>query len=308
MSELQQYETNEVAQNSPWPSEIQMPSGVVDLHEWALELQAADTLARTLCKTDFVPKEFRGKPEAATAAILAGKALGLDPMNSLSNIFVVHGKPALYARTMAGMVMQHGHELIRAEATPQAVTYMARRKGQAEWQEFTWTIERAKTAGYTSNTKYKTDPIAMLTAKAQAEACRTIAPDVLTGVAAYSVEEHQLENIGEAPSRPSRVAKPVEAPTIESAPAFESVSREQWDELVAAGHQHGLEPAQVGALAADTIGYDLTGWKDVPADQYDNIMAAIHQGPADGQTEYEANTAAGDAEQAQEALENFVNG
>lgn len=296
MTELQQYENNDVAQNNTTSQapEIQIPQGVVDLKSWAQELDAAHQLGRALCQTDFVPKDFRGKPEAAAAAILAGKALGLDPMNSLSNIFVVHGRPALYARTMAGIVMEHGHELIRTEATPQSVTYAARRKGQSEWQEFTWTIDRAKQAGYTSNKKYQEDPIAMLTAKAQAEACRTIAPDVLTGVATYSVEDHQLEDIGGQPARPSRVARPVEAPAIEQKPTFEGISQDQWNEILAAGKQHGLEPAQVGALASDTLGYDMTGWRDVPADQYDAIMTAIHNV---GTTE----------DQAHEAIGEFVN-
>jgi len=254
-----------------------MPQGVVDLQQWAQELQAAGQLGQALCQTDFVPKDFKGKPEAAAAAILAGKALGLDPMNSLQNIFVIHGKPALYARTMAGMVMEHGHELQRTVATPEQVTIMARRRGQEEWQEFTWTMQRAQTAGYTSNKLYKTDPIAMLTAKAQAEACRTIAPDVLTGVATYSVEEHQLDNIGSTPARPSRVAQPVEAPATEQ-PAFDPITADQWQALLAAGQQHGLDPAQVGALAADVIGADLKGPQDIPANQYDNIHANITQG------------------------------
>lgn len=300
MSELQQWESNEVVPNATPSQPVNMPQGVVDLQMWAQELKAAYQLGEALCQTDFVPKEFKGKPEAAAAAILAGKALGLDPMNSLSNIFVVHGKPALYARTMAGMVMDHGHDLYRSVATPEQVTIMARRKGQSEWQEFTWTIQRAKTAGYTSNTKYKTDPIAMLTAKAQAEACRTIAPDVLTGVATYSVEEHQLDNIGEPPSRPSRVAQPVEAPAVQAQPSFESISGDQWKDILAAGQQHGLEPADVGALAAQTLGNDeLTGWRDIPADQYDTLMTAIHQMPDPTQE---------NQDEAHEAVQEFIDG
>lgn len=174
-------------------------AGTIQLAEWAAELGAAHQLGTALCKTAFVPKDFMGKPEAAAAAILAGKSLGLDPMNALSNIFVVHGRPALYARTMTALVMAQGHEVIRTEATPESVTVSARRKGQDRWQEFTWTIARAKTAGYTSNSKYQSDPIAMLTAKAQAEACRTIAPDVLAGMP-YSAEEMELEDMGEKPA------------------------------------------------------------------------------------------------------------
>ncbi|RAX50896.1 hypothetical protein DQ353_00395 [Arthrobacter sp. AQ5-05] len=185
-------------------------AGTVQLQEWAAELSAAHALGTALCGTDFVPKDFRGKPDAAAAAILTGKSLGLDPMNALANIFVVQGRPALYARTMAALVMREGHEVIRTNAESGSVTVQARRRGQERWQEFTWTIERAKLAGYTSNKKYQSDPIGMLTAKALAEACRVIAPDVLTGVAAYSAEEIELDDMGEInqPTPAAPAAKP----------------------------------------------------------------------------------------------------
>lgn len=198
---------NTAALNTSAAAILSGPSaGTVKLAEWAQELQAAHALGTALCQTEFVPKDFRGKPEAAAAAILAGKSLGLDPMNALSNIFVVQGRPALYARTMAALVMAQGHEVIRTAASAESVTVSARRKGSKEWQEFTWDIARARKAGYLSNKKYETDPTAMLTAKAQAEACRTVAPDVLTGVAAYSVEEVELENLGERPARTAPAA------------------------------------------------------------------------------------------------------
>ena len=187
---------------------LDLTATTVSLLEWAQELDAAHRLGTALCGTEFVPQSFRGKPEAAAAAILAGKSLGLDPMNALSNIFVVQGRPAMYARTMVALVLSAGHDIRRTAATADAVTIMGRRKGQSEWQEFTWTIDRARQAGYLSNKKYNTDPIAMLTAKAQAEACRTIAPDVLTGVAAYSVEDVELEDMGETISTSAAAAAP----------------------------------------------------------------------------------------------------
>lgn len=169
----------------------------VSLMEWAQELNAAHQLGTALCGTEFVPSSFRGKPEAAAAAILAGKSLGLDPMNALANIFVVSGRPSMYARTMAALVMQAGHTIRRIQATEQSVIYEGKRKGDTTFTRVEWTIARAQKAGYTSNKKYQSDPIAMLTAKCQAEICRVIAPDVLTGIAATSVEEVELDDLGE---------------------------------------------------------------------------------------------------------------
>ncbi|MGL3805878.1 hypothetical protein ACSYDW_07235 [Paeniglutamicibacter sp. R2-26] len=227
-------------------------AGTVQLQEWAAELSAAHALGTALCGTEFVPADFRGKPDAAAAAILTGKSLGLDPMNALSNIFVVHGRPALYARTMAALVMREGHEVIRTNATTDSVTVQARRRGSDRWQEFTWTIDRAKLAGYTNNKKYQTDPIGMLTAKALAEACRVIAPDVLTGVAAYSAEEIELEDMGE---------KPAQAPAAEK-PATRRVGRPRpkTPAPVAPDVIHSApQDAEVPAALADQIADQATG-------------------------------------------------
>ncbi|MEV4991245.1 hypothetical protein [Pseudarthrobacter sp. LMD1-1-1.1] len=194
-------------------------AATVSLMEWAQELSAAHQLGTALCSTEFVPASFRGKPEAAAAAILAGKSLGLDPMNALANIFVVSGRPSMYARTMAALVMQAGHTIRRIEATEQRVIYEGRRKGETAFTRVEWTIARAQKAGYTSNKKYQTDPIGMLTAKCQAEICRVIAPDVLTGIAATSVEEVELDDLGEQTPGASPAAEPKAKRTVTRANA-----------------------------------------------------------------------------------------
>lgn len=194
-------------------------AATVSLMEWAQELAAAHQLGTALCSTEFVPQSFRGKPEAAAAAILAGKSLGLDPMNALANIFVVSGRPSMYARTMAALVMQAGHTIRRIEATEQRVIYEGRRKGETTFTRVEWTIARAQKAGYTSNKKYQTDPIGMLTAKCQAEICRVIAPDVLTGIAATSVEEVELDDLGEQTPGAAPAAEPKAKRTVTRAKA-----------------------------------------------------------------------------------------
>lgn len=257
-------------------------AGTIQLAEWAAELGAAHQLGTALCKTAFVPKDFMGKPEAAAAAILTGKSVGLDPMNALANIFVVHGRPAMYARTMVALVMAQGHEIVRTEATNESVTISARRKGTERWSDFTWTIQRATLAGYTSNAKYKTDPIAMLTAKAQAEACRVIAPDVLAGMP-YSAEEMELEDLGEsAPSpAPVKTRKLTRKTTSKPTPTVEPVADETTGEVQDDGPAAVLE-TDWDAELADTEGDRealLTLWnravaEGAPAEVIDRITEA----------------------------------
>ncbi len=240
--------SNEVATRNTTELDVSAPaimgapaSGSIDLAVWAREMQAAAILGETLCKTDFVPKDFRGKPEAATAAILAGKSLGMDPLSALQNIFVIHGRPGLYARTMHALVIAAGHEVVRTDASPQSVTVQARRKGEHEWQVFTWTMDRATIAGYVkTNSKYKENPIEMLTAKALSEACRVIAPDVLTGVATYAVEE--LEDMGERPA-------PRKAVGIQALAAMAAAPESAPEPEAAAQNWYGLADAAAGDTA-----------------------------------------------------------
>jgi hypothetical protein len=67
--------------------------------------------------------------------------------------------------------------------------WAGRRDGRPAASE--WTIDRATTAGFTSNDLYKKQPTEMLRAKAQAEVCRILFQDVLLGMS-HSVEELQL--------------------------------------------------------------------------------------------------------------------
>jgi hypothetical protein len=163
------------------------------IREAAAVMVDAKILADAICNTQMVPKHFFGKPEECAAAMLYGASLGFDPMQSVKQIYVVHGMAALYARAMVALLQGAGHEVWTVASTDDAVTVAGRRRGSEHVEESTWDYARAKKAGYTRNEKYSTDPQAMLYAKAASEVCRKVAPDVLSGI--YSVEELQAEQV-----------------------------------------------------------------------------------------------------------------
>jgi len=179
------------------------------IREAAAVMSDAHALAKAVANTQMIPKHFQGKPDECAAAMLYGASLGLDPMQSVRQIYVVHGQAALYARAMVSLVLGAGHEVWTVESTDESVTVAGRRKGTQHVETSTWTYERAKRAGYTNNEKYRTDPQAMLYSKAASEVCRKIAPDVLSGV--YAVEELQVERwdgevVETRPSKPRGLA------------------------------------------------------------------------------------------------------
>jgi hypothetical protein len=182
---------------------IALPSTASMIQNAAQDLTAAHYLAKALCNTSFAPTHFRGKPEEGAAAIMYGDTIGLDPLAALQNIFMISGKPGLYARTMVAIVLSKGHEVWTEEDTPQKVTVCGRRKGTDKIERSEWTIERARVAGYTNNAKYKTDPQAMLYARAAGDVARKVAPDALLGMA-YNVEELMLEPQEAGPTTVSR--------------------------------------------------------------------------------------------------------
>lgn len=193
---------NEIANTTPMsvdaeievlpPSRPMASEAIGQLMQHAQAMSAAKQLGDALADTDMVPKDYKGKPGNAAAAILYGAELGLNPIQSLQQIFVVHGSPAIYARTAVALVKRSGILIETVSSTNEAVTVRAEDPRTGQVEESTWDIPRAELAGYTKNSKYTTDPQAMLYAKAAMEVCRKIAPDVLLGIP-YAREELELE-------------------------------------------------------------------------------------------------------------------
>ena len=194
------------------PAQIDPTGG--RLVAWAGAAGAAHQLATSLSRTSFVPRAFQGNAADATAAIMLGDELGLSPIAALRSIYIISGTPALYARTMVALAMAHGHEIWTEESSDRQVTVCGKRRGQEHVERSTWTIDRARKAGYTNNKKYDTDPQAMLYSKAAAEIARKVAPDVLSGVP-YSVEDLELEpenqprtTVSRSSAKVARASKP----------------------------------------------------------------------------------------------------
>jgi len=169
------------------------PGALGQLMAHAQAMATAKQLADALCETELVPATYRGKPGNGAAAILYGAELGLNPIQSLQQIFVVHGAPAIYARTAVALVKSRAGIVVQTVmSTDDSVTVSAADPVTGQAETATWDIARAERAGYTSNKKYQTNPQEMLYAKAAMEVCRKIAPDVLLGIP-YSREELELE-------------------------------------------------------------------------------------------------------------------
>lgn len=151
-------------------------------------LPLAVEMANAVCRTEFVPKAMRGKPDVVAACILAGHSLGLDPMVALANIDVIEGRPAPSAKLMRAMVQAKGHSIAFEEKTNERVTIVGQRDGEEFTSRVTWTMDDARRANLANKQVWKNYPRAMLAARATGELCRDIFADVVAGLA-YTREE-----------------------------------------------------------------------------------------------------------------------
>jgi hypothetical protein len=186
------------------------------LRNHAEMMRMAYDLASAMVNTAMVPKTYQRKSkddnsaDNAAAAILYGLELGLNPIQSLQQIFPVHGQPSMYAKTMVALLKSKGYKFRTVESGPERVTVEGWWPGE-DPEPSTWTIQRAIDAGFVpqtdpdtgkfkvnqygkliGNEKYLTQPEEMLWAKAASTVCRRLAPDVLLGIG-HTVEDLESE-------------------------------------------------------------------------------------------------------------------
>lgn len=141
-------------------------------------------LAEKIAGTDFVPVALRNKPEAVLACMLTGHEAGISPMQALTKIHVVEGRPTMSAELMRALVLRAGHELWYEELSSHKVTACGRRREYPDRTptRVTWTMDDAKRARVDGKNVWRSYPRAMLTARATSELCRLEFPDVLAGI------------------------------------------------------------------------------------------------------------------------------
>src|SRR5699024_9762959 len=97
----------------------------------------------------------------------------------------------------------------------------------------------AQQVGLVNKDNYKRQTLTMLQWRAISGVGRLACPEALYGV------QYTPDELGDIPTPQGS------QPASQQAPAVEPISGDQWQALLDAGQAAGLDPAQVGALAAD---------------------------------------------------------
>ena len=225
--------------------------------------------ATMVAKSDFAPKDFRGKPESCLLAIQHGSEIGLSPMQSLQNIACINGRPAIWgdaalAVAMASPVCEYVRERVEGEGDAMTAYCEAKRRGYERPTLSTFSVADAKKAGLWGKsgpwTQYSRR---MLQLRARGFALRDAFPDVLKGL--VTAEEAQ-----DYPP-PTPAAEPVVV-----RPKFETQPEERADPYAVA--QAAIESERdIGKLDAMRSRIDQRLREGVfTSFQADSLLDAIH--------------------------------
>ena len=180
--------------------------------------------------------------QAAFFVAAVGAELGLSPIQSLQNIYVIKGKAILSSHAILAIVMRRRDvcKYFRlVESTAERATYQTLRDGYPEPSSFTYTLDDARRANLLSNPTWKNHPAAMLRARCGTSLARAVYPDLILGL--YDEEEaveirgdvavSRVEPVASVPVAidASRVppALPAAEPTTEPAGAFAPTDAER---------------------------------------------------------------------------------
>lgn len=147
------------------------------LRDWVELFREVVKAAEFLSKTPFVPKEMLGKPADVAAAIMKGHELGMDPLDALANIYVIHGRVGFYAEFQRRRIIQAGHTFRVVESSDTRCIVEGIRKEDGQPQRASFSADQARKAGL----QLGNYPADKLIARATSRLCRQVFPDVLSG-------------------------------------------------------------------------------------------------------------------------------
>lgn len=295
-----------------------------------VSLQDKVQYAERLAGASLLPTAYKKQPANVLLAMEMGDAMGIPPIQAINEIHVIEGKPSASANLIGAMVRRAGHKL-RVQGDDQSATAQIIRADDPDFTfEVTWTLERAKQAGLLSGkNNWAKYPAAMLKARAITEVARAATPDALYGVI-YTPEElgatvnedgtpvevpntmppMNQENGG---SRIAQAQQRTQARQPQPQQSEPKITGDQWNQINQALLDLGIEGPRQPQAIADITGRPISKPQDILSSEFDKIMAALTEGTVEDTEDAEIieetnNAGQSEADEAQEALENFVNG
>jgi hypothetical protein len=176
-------------------------------------LQMSEAYVRIAREAGIVPREMNAAQ--IQAIVLAGRELGLEPLQSLRTMSFINGRLCMAVQLQLALARQRaGVQIEQLEETDTRCTVTLRR-GE-ERVTCTYTLEDAQRAGIDRQNNWQKYPRQMLRWRAIGDALRIIAPDVVMGLLAP--EEAETITVEPVPVPPEALPEPETEPEPESQP------------------------------------------------------------------------------------------
>jgi hypothetical protein len=128
-------------------------------------------------------------PHKAVVKLLAGRELGMPPIASLMNVYIVDGKVTLSATMMGALIKKSERYDYTAKIADDCVVITFRDRATKEvLGESSFSLADAQKAGLKGKSNWEKYPKAMMFARALSQGARWYCPDIFAG-AAYTPEE-----------------------------------------------------------------------------------------------------------------------
>jgi hypothetical protein len=169
----------------------------------------AMSFAGMVAKSDFAPKDFKGKPESCLLAIQHGSEVGLSPMQSLQSIAVINGRPTIWGDAALALVQsspacEYIKEYIEGDGDQAVAVCEVKRRGYPAATVSTFSMFDAKRAGLAGKSGPWTQyPMRMLALRARGFALRNAFADALRGL--VTAEEAQDYPAAEPAKEPDMI-------------------------------------------------------------------------------------------------------
>jgi hypothetical protein len=156
-------------------------SSAMDLFPSAQELALVKEQAAIYVKSGLLPKAI-DTPEKAILIMLKGRELGIPPLQALSGIYVVDGKPTMGAELMLTQIRKlvAGARIEFAHQDEKSCVIQAARPGE-NLQTFSFTIEDAQKAGVLAKDNWRKYPKTMLRWRAISIMAKSLFSDAVAG-------------------------------------------------------------------------------------------------------------------------------
>lgn len=167
-------------------TELQLTEGAFSTNGF----EHAQRVAKMLCSSDLVPKEFRGNVQNTLIALEMANRIGASPLSVMQNLYIVHGKPGwsssfIIAAINSSKRFKPLRFLMTGEGEEYGCTAWTFEVDDTEKLEGPKvTMKMAKSEGWLdkAGSKWKTMPELMLRYRAAAFFGRLYAPDIMMGM------------------------------------------------------------------------------------------------------------------------------